>query len=628
MQYVWRKRITYLCSMRTFWEIFHFAFKYRMLALLTIIGNLLFTLFNLLSLVLFIPFLQLIFSSKELKTTVVTPHYSGDIGKLPSYWVDVYNYEMHHMVVSDPKRALITVCLMVFGAFFFKNLSRYFAVWFQSELRARVVRDIRNLLYEKAIRLPLGFHANERKGDLLTRMGHDVGEVENAVVCTLELVFRDPISILIHVGTLLFISAELTVVSFFLLPISAFVISTVGKSLKRTAKQGQEQLGLLTSSFDESLSGVRIIKSFNALNFMSGVFQALNLRHQKLTTKTIRKKDVSSLLNETIGAGVMMCLVWFGGKQILEGNQDGHAMTGELFITFIVVFSQLLRPIQAVSSGIAVINKGKVSLDRINEILHSDEKIIEKENAQSLHQFHTSIVFDHVGFKYQQDPVLKNVNWEVNKGSAVAIVGESGSGKSTLMDLLSRFYDVSEGSILIDGHDIRDLKIHDLRDITGIVSQESILFNVSVTENIAFGDEHPDMEKVLHAAKVANAHSFISELENGYETVIGERGNKLSGGQKQRLNIARAVYKDPAILILDEATSALDTESEKLVQDALETLMQGRTSFVIAHRLSTIKNADEIVVLSKGEIVERGSHEELLAAKSHYFKFCSLQGLI
>lgn len=517
---------------------------------------------------------------------------------------------------------------MVFGAFFFKNLSRYFAVWFQSELRARVVRDIRNQLYDKAIKLPLGFHANERKGDLLTRMGHDVGEVENAVVCTLELVFRDPISIMIHVGTLLFISAELTVVSFFLLPISAFVISTVGKSLKRTAKQGQEQLGLLTSSFDESLSGVRIIKSFNALHFMSGVFQGLNLRHQKLTTKTIRKKDVSSLLNETIGAGVMMCLVWFGGKQILDGDQGGHALTGELFITFIVVFSQLLRPIQAVSSGVAVINKGKVSLDRINEILHSDEKILEKENAESITTFQHAIVFDRVGFKYQNEPIIKDLSWEVKKGSAVAIVGESGSGKSTLMDLLSRFYDVESGSIQIDGHDIRDLKIHDLRGLTGIVSQESILFNVTVTENIAFGDENPNMEKVLYAAKVANAHGFITELEQGYDTIIGERGNKLSGGQKQRLNIARAVYKDPAILILDEATSALDTESEKLVQDALETLMEGRTSFVIAHRLSTIKNADEIVVLSKGEIVEKGNHDDLIAAKSHYYKFCSLQGLI
>ena len=614
--------------MKTFWEIFGFAFKYRLLALLTIIGNLLFTVFNLLSLVLFIPFLQLIFSSKELKTVVKAPHYSGHLKDLPSHWVDLYNYEMHHMVVSDPKRALITVCFMVFGAFFFKNLSRYFAVWFQSELRARVVRDIRNQLYDKAIKLPLGFHANERKGDLLTRMGHDVGEVENAVVCTLELVFRDPISIMIHVGTLLFISAELTVVSFFLLPISAFVISTVGKSLKRTAKQGQEQLGLLTSSFDESLSGVRIIKSFNALHFMSGVFQGLNLRHQKLTTKTIRKKDVSSLLNETIGAGVMMCLVWFGGKQILDGDQGGHALTGELFITFIVVFSQLLRPIQAVSSGVAVINKGKVSLDRINEILHSDEKILEKENAASITTFQHAIVFDRVGFKYQNEPIIKDLSWEVKKGSAVAIVGESGSGKSTLMDLLSRFYDVESGSIQIDGHDIRDLKIHDLRGLTGIVSQESILFNVTVTENIAFGDENPNMEKVLYAAKVANAHGFITELEQGYDTIIGERGNKLSGGQKQRLNIARAVYKDPAILILDEATSALDTESEKLVQDALETLMEGRTSFVIAHRLSTIKNADEIVVLSKGEIVEKGNHDDLIAAKSHYYKFCSLQGLI
>ena len=613
--------------MKTFWEIFRFAFKYRLLALLTIIGNLLFTVFNLLSLVLFIPFLQLIFSSKELKTVVKAPHYSGNLENLPSYWVDLYNYEMHQMVVSDPKRALITVCFMVFGAFFFKNLSRYFAVWFQSELRARVVRDIRNQLYEKAIRLPLGFHANERKGDLLTRMGHDVGEVENAVVCTLELVFRDPISILIHVGTLLFISAELTVVSFFLLPISAFVISTVGKSLKRTAKQGQEQLGLLTSSFDESLSGVRIIKSFNALPFMSGVFQALNLRHQKLTTKTIRKKDVSSLLNETIGAGVMMCLVWFGGKQILTGGAQGQVLTGELFITFIIVFSQLLRPIQSISNGISTIQKGKVSLDRINEILHSDEKILEKPNALSKKSLEYSVEFKNVHFKYNHEPVLKNVNWCVKKGASVAIVGESGSGKSTLMDLLVRFYDVTDGEIQIDGINIKELKIYDLRHLSGIVSQESILFNVSVAENIAFGDENPDLEKIKHAAQVANADSFIRELENGYETIIGERGNKLSGGQKQRLSIARAIYKNPDILILDEATSALDTESEKLVQQALENLMQNRTSFVIAHRLSTIINCDEIIVLSKGEITEKGTHQELIDKKGIYYRLCSLQGL-
>ncbi|MFM7636741.1 MAG: ABC transporter ATP-binding protein [Crocinitomicaceae bacterium] len=615
--------------MNAFSQIFGFAFKYRMLALLTILGNLLFTLFNLLSLVLFIPFLQLIFNPGTSIENVISPRFSGRITDLPAYLTDRYNYEMGCLVNSDPKMALLIVCILVFCAFFLKNLSRYFAIWFQSDLRARVVKDIRDKIYDKSIRLPLSFHSNQRKGDLLTRMGHDVGEVENAVVCTLELIFRDPISILIHVLTLFFISPELTLVSFFLLPISAFVISIVGKSLKRTAKQGQHQLGLLTSSFDESLSGVRIIKSFNALKFMSDVFEKINFRHQKLTSKTIRKKDVSSLLNETIGAGVMMCLVWFGGKQILDPVNKQHALTGELFITFIVLFSQLLRPIQAVSSGIAVINKGRVSLDRINEILNCDEKINECPNPISAPAFEDEIIFDNVGFRYNNaEKVLNNINWRIKKGTTVAIVGESGSGKSTLMDLLSRFYDVTEGSILIDGVDIRNLKIHDLRNLSGIVSQESILFNVSVSENIAFGDQNPEFSKIQKAAMAANAHSFIEGLENGYDTVIGERGNKLSGGQKQRLNIARALYKDPDILILDEATSALDTESEKLVQEALDTLMKGRTSFVIAHRLSTIKNADEIIVLSKGEIIERGNHEQLLDNKKAYYNFCMLQGLV
>ena len=614
--------------MKSFMQIFGFAFKYRFLAVLTIIGNLMFTVFNLLSLILFIPFLQLIFNSNSLKRKFVLPKYSGNLSEIPSYMTKRYNYEMNKLVDADPKMALFVVCILVFMAFFLKNLSRYFAIWFQSELRSRVVKDLRNSFYVKTIRLPLSFHVNQRKGDLLTRMGHDVGEVENAVVCALELVFREPISIIIHVFTLLFISPELTLVSFFLLPISAFVISIVGKSLKRTAKQGQEQLGLLTSSFDESLTGVKIIKSFNAISFMTNVFEKLNLRHQRLTTKTIRKRDVSSLLNETLGAGVMMCLVWFGGKQILDPVNKQHALTGELFITFVVVFSQLLRPIQSVSSGTAVINKGRVSLDRINEILTRDEKIIECENPISINKFEGEIRFQNVSFSYgNNDRVLKNINWNIKKGSTVAIVGESGSGKSTLMDLLSRFYDATEGAISIDGKDIRTLKIHDLRNLSGIVTQESILFNVSVAENIAFGDENPDKLKLEEAAIAANANSFIVELEKGYDTLIGERGNKLSGGQKQRLNIARAIYKNPDILILDEATSALDTESEKLVQSALERLMKGRTSFIIAHRLSTIKNVDEIIVLAKGQIVERGNHEELMSEKGAYYKFCKLQGI-
>ena len=606
-------------------QIFNYSFKYKKLAFLTIIGNLLFTFFNLLSLVLFIPFLQLIFSSEKLQTVIPKPTYSGDISLLPEFIIKSYNFQMHDMVIHDPKQALFSVCIMVFSAFFLKNLFRYMAIWFQSELRFSVVRDVRDELFEKSIHLPLSFHTQERKGDLISRMSSDVGEIENGVVALLEILFRDPISIFIHIVSLFYISPALTLASFFLLPISAFVISRVGKSLKRTAQQNQEQLGLLISSIDESLSGVRIIKSFNASGFIFNLFKKLNLRHQKLHTKTMRKKDVSSLLNETIGAGVMMCLVWFGGQEILENTNNG--LTGELFLTFIIIFSQLLRPIQSISNGMALMNKAKVSLDRVNEVLQTDEKITEKLNAKTILDFKSQISFENISFKYAEETIISSFSLEVKKGKLIAIVGESGSGKSTLMDLLPRFYDVNEGSILIDEVDIRDYKIADLRGLIGIVSQESILFNISVLENIAFGDPNPDRNRVIEAAKIANAHGFISDMDEAYDSIVGERGNKLSGGQKQRLSIARAVYKNPKILILDEATSALDTESEMLVQEALEKLMQNRTSFVIAHRLSTVRNADEIIVLAKGKIIEQGNHEDLMKKRGAYQKFCTLQGL-
>ncbi|NBW30406.1 MAG: ABC transporter ATP-binding protein [Flavobacteriales bacterium] len=615
----------YLCIMNTIRQIFNYSFKYKKLAFLTIIGNLLFTFFNLLSLVLFIPFLQLIFSSEKLQTVIPKPTYSGDISLLPEFIIKSYNFQMHDMVIHDPKQALFSVCIMVFSAFFLKNLFRYMAIWFQSELRFSVVRDVRDELFEKSIHLPLSFHTQERKGDLISRMSSDVGEIENGVVALLEILFRDPISIFIHIVSLFYISPALTLASFFLLPISAFVISRVGKSLKRTAQQNQEQLGLLISSIDESLSGVRIIKSFNASGFIFNLFKKLNLRHQKLHTKTMRKKDVSSLLNETIGAGVMMCLVWFGGQEILDNTNNG--LTGELFLTFIIIFSQLLRPIQSISNGMALMNKAKVSLDRVNEVLQTDEKITEKPNAKTIVDFKSKISFENISFKYAEETIISSFSLEVKKGKLIAIVGESGSGKSTLMDLLPRFYDVNEGSILIDEVDIRDYKIADLRGLIGIVSQESILFNISVLENIAFGDPNPDRNRVIEAAKIANAHGFISDMDEAYDSIVGERGNKLSGGQKQRLSIARAVYKNPKILILDEATSALDTESEMLVQEALEKLMQNRTSFVIAHRLSTVRNADEIIVLAKGEIIEQGNHEDLMKKRGAYQKFCTLQGL-
>jgi subfamily B ATP-binding cassette protein MsbA len=611
--------------MNTIRQIFNCSFKYKKLAFLTIIGNLLFTFFNLLSLVLFIPFLQLIFSSEKLQTVIAKPTYSGDISLLPEFIIKSYNFQMHDMVIHDPKQALFSVCIMVFSAFFLKNLFRYMAIWFQSELRFSVVRDVRDELFEKSIHLPLSFHTQERKGDLISRMSSDVGEIENGVVALLEILFRDPISIFIHIVSLFYISPALTLASFFLLPISAFVISRVGKSLKRTAQQNQEQLGLLISSIDESLSGVRIIKSFNASGFIFNLFKKLNLRHQKLHTKTMRKKDVSSLLNETIGAGVMMCLVWFGGQEILDNTNNG--LTGELFLTFIIIFSQLLRPIQSISNGMALMNKAKVSLDRVNEVLQTDEKITEKPNAKTIVDFKSKISFENISFKYAEETIISSFSLEVKKGKLIAIVGESGSGKSTLMDLLPRFYDVNEGSILIDEVDIRDYKIADLRGLIGIVSQESILFNISVLENIAFGDPNPDRNRVIEAAKIANAHGFISDMDEAYDSIVGERGNKLSGGQKQRLSIARAVYKNPKILILDEATSALDTESEMLVQEALEKLMQNRTSFVIAHRLSTVRNANEIIVLAKGKIIEQGNHEDLMKKRGAYQKFCTLQGL-
>lgn len=617
----------YLCKVLTYYrEIYHYTFKYKGKALLVVLCNLLYVIFNLLSLLLFIPVLQLIFRKPEEMQVVKEPHAPDSILSFFTYLKESYNYEMYQLVRHDPKNALLFVCLTVFAAFFLKNVFRYGAVWYQSELRMAVVRDIRDALFYKALTLPLSYYSDERKGDLMARMNSDVGEIEVAVVSLLELIFREPIAIIINIVSLIYLSPQLTLLSFILLPISAFVISRIGKSLKRTAVKGQQQMGYLFSTMEEGLGGIRIIKAFNAIPWFFKTFQGINLQHQKLITRAFRKRDLSPLLNETLGAGVMLALVWFGGKMILE-SKDG-ALSGEIFMTFVIVFSQLLRPIQSVTTNIANMSKAQASQDRINEVLRAEEKITEEPNAKTINSFSKEIVFQNVSFQYKQEPVLKGIDLRVEKGKTVAIVGESGSGKSTMMDLLPRFYDVTEGNILLDGIDLRSYKIMDLRGLIGIVSQESILFNASVLENIAFGDPNPDLARVEEAARIANAATFIAELDKGYETNIGERGNKLSGGQKQRLSIARAIYKNPEILILDEATSALDTESERLVQEALEKLMENRTSFVIAHRLSTIRKADEIIVLAKGEIIERGTHTDLLERKGAYFKFCLLQGLI
>lgn len=612
--------------MKDFLEIYRYTFMYKGRAILSIIYNLLFVVFNLLSLVLFIPVLQLIFEPVKKSAVLVEPMWNGGFISWFSYLKEYYNFYMQKMVNEDPKYALAFVCITVFLAFLLKNLFRYGAVWHQAELRMAVVRDIRDKLFSKSLNLPLSFYSDERKGDLMARMNSDVGEIEIAVVSLLELIFREPIAIIIYIGTLIYLSPQLTLASFILLPISAFVISRIGKSLKKTAKAGQEQLGIVYSSMDEGLSGIRIIKAFNAIRQVQHAFQKVNLVHQKLITKAFRKRDLSPILNETLGAAVMLSLVWYGGLMILDVHSD-QQLTGKVFLTFIIVFSQLLRPIQGIATNLAFLTKARASQERINEILNTDERIYEVDNPTALPELNIGIRYENVSFKYKDEFVLKNINLTINKGKTIALVGESGSGKSTLGDLLPRFYDVNEGTIYFDNIPITECSILDLRNHIGIVSQESILFNTTVRENIAFGMPNATLAEVENAARIANAHDFIMNLDSGYETNIGERGNKLSGGQKQRISIARAVLKNPNILILDEATSALDTESEKLVQDALDKLMKDRTSIIIAHRLSTIRNADEIILLSKGEIKERGTHDELIQLKGMYYNLCSLQGI-
>ncbi|AEA44008.1 ABC transporter ATP-binding protein [Fluviicola taffensis] len=610
--------------MKSLVAFYKYTFSYKVPAILTIIYNLLYVIFNLLSLVLFIPFLQLIFKVND-AVSLVKPNYSGGFINFFTYCKDWYNYTMNEMVKENPKDALLFVCISVVSAFFLKNVFRYGAVWHQSQLRMAVVRDLRDQLFAKAMRLPLSFYTEQRKGDLMARINSDVREIELAVIAILELVFREPFAILVSIASLIYISPQLTLISFVLLPISAFVISRIGKSLKKTAKAGQEQTSLVFSILEESISGIKVIKAFNAIPFITKRFKGVNLRLQQLNTGTFRRGDLSPILNEFLGATVMICLVWFGGIMILD-DSDGM-LGGAEFITFIIVFSQLLRPIQGIATAVGNLNKAEPSLDRINEILNTEEVILEQENAKDLNTLKSEISVENVSFKYKDEFVLKNIHFKLQRGKSIALVGESGSGKSTIADLLPRFYDVTEGSIFIDGINLKEFKLEDLHKNIGIVSQESILFNDTVRNNIAFGREDVTMESIIQAAKIAHAHSFIEQLENGYDTVIGERGNKLSGGQKQRLSIARAVLKDPSILILDEATSALDTESERIVQGALDELMKDRTSLIIAHRMSTIINADEILVLSKGQIIERGKHQELIALGGTYANLCGLQGI-
>jgi len=585
----------------------------------------LFAVFNAAALALIAPFLQLLFKEGNSIAKIIMkgePVFSMS----SSYFQSMSDYYLASLVFIKGKAgALMLICAMVFVITLCKNISRYMAMFFIAPIRNGVVRDLRNRMHKKALDLPLSYYSDEKKGDLMSRMTADVMEIEWSIMQTLEMIFREPLTVVIIFSVMLAISTKLTLYIVVLLPIAAVFIAIISRTLKGSARKAKETLGSLISLLEETLGSIKVIKAFNAERHLQDKFEKTNEQFFKQSVKVYRKTDLGSPLSESIVMGILMLILFIGGNMVFKGE-----LQGALFITYFGLASQLLPPIKQITQSYNNIQKGIASEERINKILEADMEIHDSADPKEIKSLNTAIEYKNVSFMYHNAGVgyvLKDVNLKVAKGKTIALVGQSGSGKTTMADMLPRFYDTDKGEILIDGQNIKDISIKSLRSIIGVVTQESILFNDSIYNNIVFGIEGKTEDQVIEAAKIANAHEFIAEMPNGYHTNIGDRGSKLSGGQKQRINIARAVLKNPDILILDEATSALDTESEKLVQDALQKLMHSRTSIVIAHRLSTIISADEIIVMSKGEIVERGNHQQLLTLNGQYKKLCDMQNI-
>ncbi|PVX46790.1 ABC-type multidrug transport system fused ATPase/permease subunit [Flavobacterium sp. 103] len=605
--------------MNNFKRIFPFVIPYKKYAYMNIFFNVLYALFSTLSFVSLIPMMQVLFD--QTKRNTVMPVYKG-IWELKKYGEDYLSYYITHTTDTfGVGRTLTIMVVIIISIFLLKNLCDYLAMFFITFLRNGILRDMRNAMYKKTIELPLAFYSEKRKGDVISRISGDVNEVQTSFLSILELIVKEPLTIVFTLITMVTISTQLTLFVFIFIPISGYVISLIGKQLKKKSTRAQEEQGIFLSTIEETMGGLKVVKGYNSENYFNRVFQESTQRFFLLSNSIGNRQNLASPASEFMGIMVIAILLWYGGHMVLIDK----TLNGASFIAYMGLAYNILTPAKSISKASYAIKRGNAAAERVLEILDQENPITSKINAVEKSTFDSEIEIQNINFKYEDENVLKHFSLTVKKGQTVALVGQSGSGKSTIANLLTRFYDVNEGSIAIDGVAIKDLNLQSLRGLMGLVTQDSILFNDTIKANISLGKLDATDEEIIEALKIANAYEFVQDLPKGIYTNIGDSGNKLSGGQKQRLSIARAVLKNPPIMILDEATSALDTESEKFVQVALENMMQNRTSIVIAHRLSTIQKADVIVVMKKGKIVEQGKHEELIALDGTYNKLVTMQ---